>query len=118
MLFISDISDSDKRRNVGASGLDLVAEIVRRRPTYTVRDYALYVCVVERRAGLMTGLEVEHTSRAAEEGASGAENISVLIPSLEDMCVGLRNLEGLSVKLLFGKLEMCRDTCRNQMISF
>ena len=115
MLFISDISDSDKRRNVGASGLDLVAEIVRCRPTYTVCDYALYVCIVERRAGLMTGLEVEHTSRAAEEGASGAENISVLIPSLEDMCVGLRNLEGLSVKLLFGKLEMCRDTCRNRM---
>lgn len=61
----------------------------------------------------MSGLEVEYTSGAAKEGASAAEYVAVLIPTLEDVCVGLRNLERLCIKLLLGKLEVLRDSCGN-----
>lgn len=79
-------------------------------PADTVGDYLLNIRVVEGAAAFMTGLEVKHLSRASEEACSRAEYVAVLIPTAEQKRVGLRDIEGLAVKLLFLNEEMVGDT--------
>ena len=78
----------------------LISDICGSCPLYCVLDYALYVRIVIRGAGLVTGLEIEYLSRSAQEAAAASENIAVLVPSAENECVGLWNVEGLAIELL------------------
>ena len=97
---------SDMRATVG----DLIAELIRNSPTNGIGDYLLNVGVEIGAAGLVTGLEVEHLARAAEEAAARSHYMSVLEPRAENERVGLRNIEGLAIKLLFLDEEMIGNT--------
>ena len=69
-------------------------------PVNRICDYPSYVRIIEGSAGLMTGLEVEHSARAALKASTASEHVSVLKPTDEEKIVGLRNKEGLGIKLL------------------
>ena len=89
--------------------------IVGASPVYCVGDYALNIGIVEGFAGLMTGLEVKYLSRTADEASSGTEDIAVLKPRAEYERIGLGNVEGLGVELLFLDQKMLGDACGNGM---
>ena len=70
--------------------------------------------VVERTAELVTGLEVEHLTRTAVVAKTGAEDITVLVPTAEHQLVGLGHVEGLAVELL-KEVEVIGDACGDGM---
>ena len=85
-------------------------------PTNAIGDYFLNVLVVERAARLVTGLEVEYLSCAAEEASTRTEDKSVLIPCTENESIGLGNVEGLTVKLLRLDRKVIGNSRANRML--
>ena len=71
--------------------------------------------VVVRGAGLVSGLEVEYLSCAADEASAAAENVSVLKPTAENECIGLADIEGLGVKLLALDEEVIGNACSDRV---
>ena len=83
-----------------AAFIYIVGSEVGLEPMYSVLDNRADVFVIEASASLVAGLEVEHLSNASVEYASGAEDVALLKPGVEDQLVGLRDTEGLAVHLL------------------
>ena len=94
----------------------LISEVRGRCPTNAVGNYLTNVRIIERLAALVTRLEIEYLSRSAKEASAAAEYISVLIPAAEHERIGLRNIEGLAVKLLLFNEEMIGDSLRYGML--
>ena len=93
----------------------LVSDLCRSCPLYCVFDYSLNVRVIVRKACFMTGLEIEYLAGSAQEAASASEDVSVFIPSSENKCIGLRNIEGLAVKLFLFDNEMIGNSRGNRV---
>jgi hypothetical protein len=85
--------------------LEALGRLYGCRPTNSILYDRLNVFILEGLAGLVTGVEIEYLSKTSRKGCATAEYVSVLIPRAEDKIVGLRDKEGLGIKLL-GKREM------------
>ena len=80
---------------------------------YSIGDNALYIRIMERRAGFVTGLEIEHLSGIAQIRHAGTEDISVLIPCTENQLGRLGNKERLGVQFLALNKKALRNTLGN-----
>ena len=78
----------------------------------TVLENSLNEGVVEGGAALVTGLEVEYSAHAACVCSTCTEDVTGGIPSCEDEIVGIRNVEGLSVKLFKLEIKVIRKERR------
>jgi len=84
-------------------------------PINGVGDYFADIGVEEGFAGLVSRLEPEDLSGAADKAATAAEYVSVLKPASEHERVGLGNIERLGVHFLLLEDEMIGDSRRDRM---
>jgi hypothetical protein len=89
-------------------------DLYGRTPFNSIFQDSLYVFVVKRSAGLMSGMEVKYLTEPSCKGSSASENISVLIPSTEYKIIGFGDKEWLGIKLL-KKLKMCGNSFCNRV---
>lgn len=95
---------------------NIIADVCRLYPLYSILDYSLNIRVIVGRTALMSRLKIEHLSNSAMEAATASEDISVLIPAAEDKCIWLGNVEWLTVELLLFDNEMIRNSFRNWVL--
>ena len=84
----------------GALGGDFKAEVGGGCPADGIFDYSLDIRIVERGAGLVTGLKIKDLAAAADKAGTAPEYMTVLKPAAENECIGLGNIEGLAVELV------------------
>ena len=85
-------------------------------PTDGVTDDSLYVFVLIRRIGFMTGLEIEDLSVSACEGTAAAENLSAIEPTDKNNLVGIRDIERFAVHFLIFQEESIPHTLGDGVI--
>lgn len=85
-------------------------------PSNGVADNLLYVFILIRGIGFVTGLEIEDLSISSRKGTSAAEDLTSVEPTDENDFVGIGNIERLAVHFLILKQKSVLDALGNGMI--
>ena len=93
--------------------LNVVCKINGCSPMNCVLNDANDVRIVVRGAAFVSGLEVKDLSGSAQEACTGTQNVAILIPCAKHQRFGLRNIEGLAVKLLTAEQKMIGNALCN-----
>ena len=92
-----------------------IAKLIGLKIVNCILYKTLNIRVMERTAGLVTGLEIYQLARSLVVASTASEHVTVLIPTAQQKLVGLRNIERLRVKLLVFNKEVIGNTCKNRV---